>query len=163
MRRVDVTGQRFGRLTATQRSARGGRSYWLCDCDCGNQTSVALNKLKTGHTQSCGCLHREFLDKWERNSTHKHTGHYLHRCWGAMKNRCNNPNNECYMRYGGRGISYSPLFEHYEDFRDYILTNLGERPQGHSIDRIDNNGNYAPGNLRWANPSQQSANRECCK
>lgn len=159
MRAIDLTGQVFGRLTAKQRITKNGRSYYLCDCECGNETTTQSHKLKSGHTQSCGCLHREFLDSWDRPSTHGETNTYLHRTWGAMKHRCRNPNNTYYHRYGGRGITYDPLFETYEGFRDYIMETIGERPDGLSLDRIDNDGNYSPGNLRWATQSEQNSNR----
>ena len=157
--REDLTGQTFSRLTALSRFVKNKKGWYVCECECGNQCEVMGYKLKTGHTRSCGCLHKEFLENWDRPHTHGDTGTYLHRAWGAMKHRCRNPNNKYWYRYGGRGITYDPLFETYEAFRDYIHSTLGERPEGMSLDRIDNDGNYCPGNLRWATQSQQNSNR----
>lgn len=152
----DIRGEKFGLLTPISYLTGG---FWLCKCDCGNECEVRSNKLRSGNTKSCGCYRKTFIT--ERNTKHNETTHYLHRLWSGMKSRCYNPNTKRWSRYGGRGIVVCDEWkDDYITFRDYILEHLGERPEGHSLDRINNNGNYEPNNVRWATSEIQNNNRD---
>lgn len=161
----DKTGRRFGRLTVV---SLGPKSYgrlttWVCHCDCGNQTTVPSHKLVGGHTKSCGCLGRDVTSEWSR--THgatigrRHSRRRIppeYHAWCGAKTRCCNPTNRAYADYGGRGITMCEQWRNdYARFR----CDMGPRPSArHSLDRIDVNGNYEPGNCRWATRRQQSQN-----
>jgi len=132
------------------------RRYW-CLCDCG-ETIVAKGKhLKGGNVKSCGCLHAEGPWKETHGDGSKRTrdGEYV--CWTGMKQRCLNPNHDSYPRYGGWGIT---VCEQWLNSYETFLEDMGRKPSpAHSIDRIENSGNYEPGNCRWATGSEQQANR----
>lgn len=126
----------------------------VCLCECGTVKTVASFDLTAGKVRSCGCLSRELLTK--RNTTHGGTNTRLYRIWKDMRRRCDNPKRDDYERYGGRGITYHPSFETFEGF-------LAGIPGGYdntlTLDRIDANGNYEPGNLRWATQKEQGNNK----
>jgi len=162
---INLSGLVFSRLVVKEFvGIRGKGASWKCVCECGNETIVSSNSLRRGTTRSCGCLALEAKTKnvrkmREANTRHGETHSYLYQTWWSMRQRCSNPNVRNYPRYGGRGITTHPVFDVYEGFRDYVLTSLGHRKPRESLDRIDNNGNYEPGNLRWATPPQQQRNR----
>lgn len=165
MKIVDITGQKFGRLTALRRVGSNGHSaLWLCKCDCGNETVVTLSHLKGGQTRSCGCLLKETRKTSGKKSgigirTKKHGdfGTRLYRIWAAMKRRCCNPHTKYYSDYGGRGIRVCSLWMDYVSFREWALSN--GYADGLSIDRINVNGNYEPENCRWTTMKGQQNNR----
>jgi hypothetical protein len=153
---IDLTGQRFGRLTvsklANHRDARG-RVLWELDCDCGNKLTMIAATFKYGNTSSCGCLRREMVGDDHRTHGMSKTSTYS--AWLAMRKRCNNVNCEDYPNYGGRGIKVCERWNSFENF----LADMGGRPKGLSIDRIDTNGDYSPENCRWTDSKTQARNK----
>lgn len=160
---IDLTGTRFGRLTVIEVSERGKPVKWMCLCDCGNQKSIAGYRLKNRQTQSCGCLHSETTKKLftTHGATVARKISKEYRAWFLAKDRCYNPNSPSYENYGGRGIGMCDEWRSdFVKFYDYI----GKAPSpDHSIDRINNNGNYEPGNVRWATKTEQAQNRRMRK
>lgn len=153
----DRTGVRYGRLVALSIIPGSRRGYrWLCRCDCGKETVVDGSHLTTGHTVSCGCLRTEQLRK--RHTKHGHAGAErtaTYQSWASMRARCLNPDHHDYANYGGRGITVSDTWSDFAVF----LADVGTRPRGTSIDRIDNDGNYEPGNVKWSTRLEQNNNR----
>lgn len=153
---IDLTGKRFGRLVVLGVSTvrlYGKQLAWDCQCDCGTMKPVITALLKAGHTKSCGCLKRECKPPVVR--THGMSHYSGIKVWEGMIRRCTNPNDKDFSRYGGRGIRVCELWL---DVRNFAK-DMGEKPQGCSLDRIDPNGDYCPQNCRWATPAQQGANK----
>lgn len=171
-----IKGQRFGRLVALKLDIprlfheKNGRirdyHNWLCRCDCGNIVSVQHRSLTSGNTRSCGCLRIDHSVKVAAKAsararvTHGDTTSKEYKIWASMLQRCLNPNCCSYPNYGGRGIKVIKQWYKYKLFLDYLLKTIGRCPDGMSIDRIDNDKNYCPGNLRWATRKQQQNNQQ---
>lgn len=150
MRRADLSGKQFGRLTATDYA---GDRRWNCLCDCGAIVSVDTYQLTKGRTRSCGCFRSELMRTLRRK--HGMSNGYEWHCYYGMLDRCYNQKSSGYKNYGGRGITVCDRWR--ESFENFLF-DMGRRPDGCSIDRADVNGNYEPGNCTWATPYQQARN-----
>lgn len=159
MRVMNLTGQRYGRVVVVGRSGsdRRGTAQWRYRCDCGRDGIALSDNLRFGRTRSCGCLNRDAAAVQHRThgeSVGKGTPEY--NAWCTMWKRCTNQTFDHYRHYGGRGITVCDRWVSYEAF----LADMGRRPtSGHSLDRVDNDGNYEPSNCRWATRSEQCRNQ----
>lgn len=157
---IDRTGQQFGRLTVVRFAGRkSSQSYWYCRCECGTEFAAYIGSVVRGFTRSCGCLHSEKAS--EAATTHGEsystgrTAEYA--CWVQIKTRCFNPNYSEFHLYGGRGIT---MCARWANSFEAFLEDMGRRPTSkHSIDREDPDGNYEPGNCRWATAREQRLNQ----
>lgn len=158
---MDLTGQRFGRLLVVEKDepfiTKSGQKQvrWLCQCDCGNTTSVSTAYLRNGKTKSCGCLQRDRAK--EANTKHGDYKNRLYLIYKKMINRCTDEKTPCYKNYGGRGITVCDEWKNdYLAFKEWALSH--GYSDDLSIDRIDVNGNYEPDNCRWADDFIQNNN-----
>lgn len=155
----DIAGQHFGRLIVLGPTQyRHHKLMWLCSCSCGNMTEVAASDLCTRNTKSCGCLNAEKI--LSRKKSDKITEHPLYRTWSNIKTRCMNSRNQAYHRYGECGID---ICDEWKDsfliFCEYVSKLENYRAKGFSLDRIDNEQGYQPGNLKWSTAIEQARNR----
>lgn len=152
---TDLQGKRFGRLVVISRVQVDWRTRWKCQCDCGEETIVRRDTLVNGRTRSCGCLLSESASvRAKAAGSHRMTGSPEFGAYCAAKTRCTNTKTKDWKNYGGRGIEF-----HFASFAEFIL-NVGPRPSpAHSIDRIDNDGHYEVGNVRWATKAEQQCNQ----
>ncbi|MGH1280534.1 hypothetical protein [Bacillus basilensis] len=151
----DYTGKRYGKLSVVSREVKNNRSYYKCLCDCGEYVITRSDSLTSGKTKSCGCLSVETNRKV--HSKHKDSNTRLYRIYQKMRNRCNDPKNYRFTRYGGRGITVCDEWKNdYESFKKWALEH-GYNDKL-TIDRINNDGNYEPNNCRWTDVKTQSNN-----
>jgi hypothetical protein len=143
---IEMTGQRIGKLLVLGRAGMNGQGHmqWHVRCQCGVERAVSGSDMRRGRRVSCGCGIR----------THNLSRSRTYKSWGMMRQRCNNPDNYNYPRYGAKGIRVCASWERFENF----LADMGERPPGTSLDRIDSAGHYEPSNCRWATREQQNVN-----
>lgn len=155
---IDLTGMKFHRLTVIERAEndKRGRACWLCRCECGNLCVVCGKNLLNGNTKSCGCYQREKVK--QLHTTHGMCGTSIYTTWQRMINRCENSKAKDFDRYGGRGIKVCERWHIFQNFYDdvSILPHFGEK--GYTLDRIDNDGDYCPENVRWADINTQNRN-----
>lgn len=159
---INLIGTRFGRLVVVSRAPGNdneGKAMWACECDCGQSAVVRGHSLRCGETTSCGCYRREVTAAQSRILHLRHGGARTpeYAAWANMLGRCENPNDQAYKGYGGRGIDVCEEWQNsFEAFRGCV----GPRPSAdHSIGRIDNDRGYEPGNVRWETRVEQSNNR----
>lgn len=157
---VDRSGARYGRLLVLRRdltrgpASKGARVYWMCRCDCGAEVSRTGHELAAGDTTSCGCAHREMVGGINRS--HGLTRSPTYRSWQAAKDRCCNPHNVKYPTYGAVGVT---MCAEWRNSFQAFLDHMGIRPPRMTLDRIDNDRGYEPGNCRWATAKQQAQNK----
>ena len=155
----DLTSKKFGRLTVLKRLPNNNHNQvvWMCLCECGVRKPVLSGSILSGSTRSCGCLQSEITAR--RSSSHLHSKRNerspTYNSWALMIQRCTNPNNKRWKNYGGRGISVCRRWFSFEAF----LEDMGDRPNGFSIERKNNNGNYTPKNCIWIPMKSQVLNR----
>lgn len=162
----DLTGQKFGRLTVLRKDSKPHPRHlvsWICLCDCGSECSILGTRMLRGFTKSCGCYRKQHSSELrKKNPIKSRHGHAragrispTYKSWYAMIQRCENPKNVRFARYGARGIVVCAAWSSFDQF----LQDMGERPEGKTLDRINPDGNYEPANCRWATPKEQANNK----
>lgn len=145
---IDLSGKVFGELTVIERAAsQRGNTHYLCRCTCGSTKTILAKNLQNGRTKTCGCLRGTEQHGYRYTSTY--------RSWISTRQRCTNPKATGYKNWGGRGIT---VCERWDKFSNFLI-DMGERPPGTTLERLDNDGDYEPGNCIWATYKQQAKNR----
>lgn len=161
-KKLDLTGHKYGKLSVVEEVGKNGYNFlWLCICDCGSTKDATTQGLRSGHTKSCGCAYEDASPAYAAAATtHGMSGTVEYATWKRLKDRCFNPNNPKYHRYGGRGITMCQEWESFEQF----YADMGKKPSSyHSIDRKDNNGPYSKDNCRWATDLEQANNKSTAR
>lgn len=155
MKKLDITGEKYNRLTAIKfvGNNKWGQRDWLFQCDCGKKHIASLIVVRRGSCKSCGCFYKETRGKYHK--THGESNSPSYRAWIGMRARCLNKNNPRYSDYGGRGITICKRWNSFENF----YKDMGDRPNGKTLDRRDNSMGYSPDNCRWATKLEQNNNK----
>ena len=154
---INLKDKSFGSLTVLQRTENKGLQVaWLCECLCGGTSVVRTADLMRGATTSCGCIQKATWERISKQQKHGLTRTREYRSWESAKQRCFNPNSHGYHNYGGRGIT---MCDEWANNFSLFLEHMGSRPEGFTLDRINPDGNYEPGNCRWADLYTQNGNR----
>lgn len=159
MRKLDLTGQRFGRLVVLDAHSKhpSSKAHWNCQCDCGNPKVTSTNELRSGGCSSCGCLRKEIVSK--RRLKHGKTKSKEYNVWSHIRQKCYNPNNKKFYRYGARGIKVCDRWNSVQDGYQNFLADMGAAPSvDHSIERVNNDSDYCPENCIWATRQIQAMN-----
>jgi len=155
-----LIGNKFNRLFVNERvqNNKHGKAMFRCTCECGNIVDVESSRVKNGHTKSCGCLQKERARYavMAHSTTHGMSGTPTFTSWTSMRNRCYRVKDKEYANYGGRGIV---VCDEWRNSFQKFYEDLGERPEGSSLDRIDTDGGYTPQNCKWSTPKEQAQNR----
>lgn len=153
--KIDLTGQEFGYLSVIgfSRQDHKSHSFWMCKCVCGVEKEFRSNNLRRGLSQSCGCMKGAMIT--DSKIRHGLAGARVYKCWAKMRQRCINPKDKRYDRYGGRGIKVCDRWQSFENF----YADMGEMPEKMTLDRIDVNGDYCPENCRWTDMTTQQRNK----
>ncbi len=150
---------RFSRLLVVEHvgvRTKGRNHYWKAVCECGNEVLATANNLASGAVKSCGCYQREIAKTvGNRSRTHGLTNSSIYAIWDSMHQRCTNPNRKDFVKYGARGIL---VCERWKEFHNFFA-DMGDKPAGMSLDRVDNSKGYSPENCRWATAKQQNRNQ----
>lgn len=161
----NISGKRFGHLVVLGVSHsrkcpnyKGTVLYWKCLCDCGNEIAIPAPSLNSGDAKSCGCYQKQRTS--EASITHGLRRSSEYAIWNTMKQRCENPSNPAYKNYGGRGID---VCESWRNSFERFYSDMGSRPIGLTIERINNDGNYEPANCKWATYKEQAGNKRNTK
>jgi len=151
--KLDLSGEKFGRLTVISFSHKDKytKTYWRCKCECGNEFTVRCSSLKCNITKSCGCLQKQNAGPKPIHNLHKSS---IYRIWQSMVQRCTNPNNDRFKGYMGRGITVCNKWLKFVGFYE----DMGDRPEGMTLDRKDNDGNYCKDNCKWSTSKEQQNN-----
>ena len=161
-KKIDLTGQRFGRLVVLEEAGKTKRGYitWKCQCDCEKEDNIIIisgDSLRSGNTKSCGCYSKDKAR--EIHTKHGKERSSVYRTWQHMMQRCYNPNNTSYKNYGGRGIEVCRKWWKFKNF----YKDMGDKPKGLTLERKDNDDNYKPSNCKWTTQLEQNRNRRSKK